>query len=234
MVNDDRFNIREELRTKELVKQDELRNVSSIIRPPRQSRTLLLWWGTESKPPKGIIRCDSIYKLGYFANWKWIGITSIARYGGPEYYTSNLESRSFHSEGISNNQEAVTRNKNSKVVFSPIGRGLNDSITLPTDSVDVPMFSYPLRIQANRSGGLPYSRRCVRAPRARFERWNSGTKKQVPNATTGQQKGLEIKELWPALLSVAPDSFRGFAFLPLHSILRRLRPPEHPSVFVRC
>ena len=33
MVNDDRFNIREELRTKELVKQDELRNVGSIPFP---------------------------------------------------------------------------------------------------------------------------------------------------------------------------------------------------------
>ena len=45
MVNDDRLNILEELRTKELVKQDELRNVGSIIRPQSQSCIILCCFG---------------------------------------------------------------------------------------------------------------------------------------------------------------------------------------------
>lgn len=67
MVNDDRLNILEELRTKELVKQDELRNVGSIIRPQSQSCIIL---SALVEPPGGIIRCDSIDKFGYLANWK--------------------------------------------------------------------------------------------------------------------------------------------------------------------
>ena len=68
MVNDDRFNIREELRTKELVKQDELRNVGSTFVPRVMPALCCFGRGTESEPPGGIIRCDSIYKSRQFAD----------------------------------------------------------------------------------------------------------------------------------------------------------------------